>query len=235
MIETAICDDERYFAEELHRNVEKFFSERNIRSRITEFYSGKELSQVSRSFDLVFLDVRMDERDGFETAEQLRRNGFSGCLIFVTIMKEDMYRAFEFGALDYLVKPISDSVFERTMKRFLRSLNDAERALMITRKNEQSIIKLDSILYCEIIDRKIYLHLKNNDIIEYYDKISLLESKLGSDFFRSHRSYLVNIKHIAGYDQSEVILDSGEKIPLSRGRKNDLMNALLKTTGGDLE
>lgn len=233
MIKAAVCDDERYFTSELHHDLESFFSERNIGSIITEFYSGKQLIESGFNYDVIFLDVRMDERDGFETAKQLRRSGFSGCLIFVTVMKNDMYRAFEYGAFDYLVKPVSRITFTRTLERFLHSLSNADRSLIISRRNEQTVIKLSSILYCEIINRKVNIHLASGNVIEYYDKISTLESKLGGDFFKSHRSYLVNLKHVSGYGKNEITLDNNEMIPLSRGRKSALMNALLENVGGD--
>lgn len=104
MINAAVCDDEKYFTAELHHDIESFFSERNIDSTIRDFYSGKQLIESGCDFDIIFLDVQMDKRDGFETAKQLRQSGFSGCLIFITVMKNDMYRAFEYGAFDYLSK-----------------------------------------------------------------------------------------------------------------------------------
>lgn len=135
--------------------------------------------------------------------------------------------------LTILVKPVSKNTFTRTLERYLHSLNNADRSLIITRRNEQSIIKLSSILYCEIINRKVNIHLTNGNVIEYYDRISTLESKLDSEFFKSHRSYLVNLKHVSGYSKNEITLDNNEKIPLSRGRKSALMNGLLENIGGE--
>ena len=96
MIKTAICDDEKFFIDELHAKIKDFFIERRMDFRITEFLSGKELVKQAREHDLVFLDVKMAEMDGFKTAEILRENGFSGHIIFVTIMKDDVYKAFEY-------------------------------------------------------------------------------------------------------------------------------------------
>ena len=227
MIKIAICDDEKFFAEELHTQIKDFFLEKRIEFRITEYLSGKELVKHSREHDLIFLDVKMGDQDGFKTAEILREKDFSGYIIFVTIMKDDVYKAFEYEAFDYLVKPLSKSSFDHTMERFLRTLQNSSKQLIITHKNEQSIINLSNVLYCEVINRKIDLHLADGNIIEYYDKISELEKKLGDDFFRSHRSYLVNLKYISGYNSSEITLANGEKIPLSRSKKTALMSALI--------
>lgn len=227
MIRIAICDDENFFVDELHTQIKEFFLEKRIEFRITEYLSGKALAGHACDHDLIFLDVDMQEQDGFKTAEILRSEGFSGHLIFVTIMKDDVYRAFEYEAFDYLVKPLSMTSFEHTMDRFLRTLQNSGKQLIITNKNVQHIINLPDVLYCEVINRKINLHLADGNIIEYYGKISELEKKIGDDFFKSHRSYLVNLKYISGYNSSEITLANGEKIPLSRSKKDALMSALI--------
>lgn len=227
MIKTAICDDEKFFVDELHTQIKKFFLDKRMEIQVTEYLSGKALVEHARDHDLIFLDVKMQDQDGFKTAEVLRERGFSGYLIFVTIMKDDVYKAFEYEAFDYLVKPLSQTYFEHTMERFLRTLQNSKRQLIILRKNEQLIINLSDVLYFEVINRKINLHLSDGNTVEYYGKISELEQKLGSDFFKSHRSYLVNLKYITGYNSNEITLDSGEKLPLSRGRRDALMGALI--------
>ena len=227
MIKTAICDDENFFVDELHTQIKDFFFKKRMEFQITEYLSGKALTEHANDHDLIFLDVKMQDQDGFKTAEILRKKGFSGQIIFVTVMRNDMYKAFEYGAFDYLVKPLSKVSFEHTMERFLRTLNSGGKQLMITHKNEQHIINLSKILYCEVINRKINLHLDSGNIVEYYGKISELEQKLGDDFFKSHRSYLVNLKYITSCNSNEITLSSGEKLPLSRGRKDALMSALI--------
>lgn len=227
MIKTAICDDEKFFVDELFTQIKDFFLKNRVDFQVTEYMSGKELAVHACDYDLIFLDVQMNEQDGFKTAEMLRSSGFSGCLIFVTIMKDDVYKAFEYEAFDYLVKPLSKASFVHTMNRFLKTLQNSKKQLIITRKNEQKIINLSDILYCEVINRKINLHLSDGNIIEYYGKLSELEQKLGGGFFKSHRSYLANLKYISGYNSNEITCENGEKIPLSRGRKDDLMSALI--------
>lgn len=227
MVRIAICDDEKFFVDELHTQIKNFFLNKRIEYRVTEYLSGKVLAEHAHDYDLIFLDVKMQDQDGFKTAEVLRERGFSGHLIFVTIIKDDMYKAFEYEAFDYLVKPLSQTTFEHTMDRFLRTLQTSGKQLIITHKNEQLIINSSDVLYCEVINRKINLHITNGNIVEYYGKISELEQRLGGDFFKSHRSYLVNLKYITGYTSNEITLSSGEKLPLSRGRKDALMSALI--------
>ncbi len=227
MINTAICDDEKYFVDELHIWIKNFFLAKHMEFRITEYSNGKNLLEHGADLDLLFLDVKMDEQDGFKTAEILRKNGFSGCLIFSTIMKNDMYRAFEFDAFDYLVKPVSPDAFEHTMERFIHTLKTNKKQIVVSCRGQKSIVRSSDILYCEIINRKINLHLSDGSTVEYYGKISELEKSLDGIFFRSHRSYLVNLRHILSYSSNEITVLGNKKIPLSRSRKAALMNALI--------
>ncbi len=227
MINTAICDDEQYFVDELHTRIQKFFLDKRMECHIAEYSNGEKLSEHGADIDLLFLDVKMDGQDGFKTAELLRKNGFSGCLIFSTIMKDEMYRAFEYEAFDYLVKPFSQDSFERTMERFLRTLRTNKQQIIVTRRGQKSIVKSADILYCEIINRKINLHLSDGGTVEYYGKISELEKCLDGSFFKSHRSYLVNLRHILSYGSNEITVSGNEKIPLSRSRRAALINALI--------
>lgn len=227
MIRIAICDDEEFFVDELYAQIKEFFLNKRVEFRAAKYAGGKALADYAHDYDLIFLDVKMQDQDGFKTAKVLRERGFSGHLIFVTIMKDDVYRAFEYEAFDYLVKPFSQTDFKHTMERFLRTLKTGGKQLIITRKSEQQIINFSDILYCEVINRKINLHLSDGNTIEYYGKIFELEKNLGGDFFKSHRSYLFSLKYITGYNSSEITLSNGEKLPLSRGRKDALMDALI--------
>ncbi len=227
MIKAAICDDEQFFVDELHTQIKRFFFNKRVEFQVTEYTNGKALAEHARDHDLIFLDVKMDEQDGFKTAEMLRNRGFAGQLIFVTIMKDEMHKAFEYEAFDYLVKPLSKTSFEHTMDRFMRTLETGGKQLIITHKNDRHIINLSDVLYCEVINRKINLHLSDGNTVEYYGKIFELEKRLGADFFKSHRSYLVNLKYITGYNSYEITLDDGGRLPLSRGRKDALMSALI--------
>lgn len=227
MINTVICDDEKFFVDELHTRIKDYFLDKRVECHISEYSSGKSLLEHVTDCDLLFLDVKMEDQDGFKTAEILRKNGFSGCLIFSTIMKDDMYRAFEYEAFDYLVKPFSQGSFERTMERFLSTLGTNKNQMIVSFRGQKSIIKSEDILYCEIINRKISLHLSDGRTVEYYGKISELEKSLDGNFFKSHRSYLVNLRHILSCGSNEITVFGNKKIPLSRSRRPALMDALI--------
>ena len=228
-MQIAICDDEAYMTDLLTTTVSKYFARQNINTSVSCFSSGTALLASDINFRIIFLDVQMKHLDGFETAQILRQRGFNHFLIFITIMREDVFRAFEVNAFDYLVKPLLESDFNRTMDRLLRSIRQQPNdQLFIKSKKGRSIIPFENIIYCEIINRKIYLHLKDSSVIDYYDKIGNLEKKLDNRFFQCHRSYLINLQYLRSYQGGAAFLTNGETIPVSRLRSNELSSAVLQ-------
>lgn len=176
MINIAICDDEIFMLNELSEMVSKFFQSENIEVTIIKFSNGNSLLQYNKQLDIIFLDIQMNELNGMEAAKKLRNQNYKGFLIFVTVMEELVFHSFEVRAFDYLIKPIENNRFTQTMKRLLSDMqNCADTSLLVRKGNECDIIPFDDIVFCEIINRKIFLHLTRREVIDYYDKIENLE------------------------------------------------------------
>lgn len=229
MIHIAICDDEQYMSDKIKEMISDFFHSRNIEISISRFSSGEELLLYDRKIDILFLDIQMGKIDGMETARKLRDRRFKGFLVFITVLKEMVFQSFEVQAYDYLVKPIEKKQFEKTMKRLLKAIQSASEAnLLIQRGYESIIISFDDILFCEIMDRKVYLHLKSGDVIDYYDKMEHLEKKLDHRFFKCHRSFLINLRYLRSYKNGIAYMENGKEIPVSRLRSKEFSNIILR-------
>lgn len=229
MIRIAICDDEAYMLENIREMASDFFRRKNMETAILQFSNGEDLLNCDRPMDILFLDIQMQGLDGMETARKLRSRGFKGFLIFTTVLKEMVFRSFEVGAYDYLVKPIREKQFEKTMQRLLLSMENASEANLLVQKGyESSIIPFDDIVYCEVVDRKIYLHLLSSQVIDFYDRIENLEKKLDGRFFKCHRSYLINLKHLKSFKNKTAYMEGGEEIPVSRLRSKEFSHVILQ-------
>lgn len=228
-MQIAICDDEAYMTDLLADTAAEYFARRNIRISVSRFSNGADLLASDINFHIIFLDVRMKRPDGFETAQRLRQRGFERFLIFITVMREEVFRAFEVNAFDYLIKPLQQEDFNRTMDRLLQSIRQQNISCLLIKTGErQTLISFDDIVYCEIINRKIYLHLRNSSVVDYYDKISELVKKLDRRFFQCHRSYLINLQYLKSFRPGEVCLTNGESVPVSRLRSSELSAAVLQ-------
>lgn len=172
MINIAICDDEQTSLNSIKKLTTDFFRSQNIKINISLFSSGEELLSSDKDIDILFLDIQMKQLNGIETAKKIRNKSYKCFLIFITVLKEMVFQSFEVQPFDYMLKPIQYDNFKKTMERLLLSMKSADKEnLLIQRGTESSIVSFEEIIYCEIINRKIYLHLKSANIIDYYDRI----------------------------------------------------------------
>ncbi len=229
MIHIAICDDEKHMSDHIRAMASDFFRKKNREICFRTFSSGEELLSYDGQIDILFLDIQMNGMDGLETARKLRASKFRGFLIFITVLKEMVFQSFEVQAYDYLVKPVEEKQFEKTMERLYTSMQNAsEDSLLVQKGYEGRIIREEEIIFCEIIDRKIYLNLASGEVVDYYERIENLETKLGSHFFRCHRSYLINLKHLKGYKNGTACMDNGKEVPVSRLRSKEFSSVVLQ-------
>ena len=230
----AICDDEKDIREILAEKVNKYCPE----AEIFCYASGQEVLTADRMPDILFLDIQMPGVSGMETAQGLRARSKELILIFVTALEEYVFQAFDVGAFHYLVKPVEDeklkTVLRRAVKREQCACGDY---IVVSRERQRRKIFLDSVWYFEIKGRQIDVH-QEKGVFTYYEQIGLLEKQLeGKGFFRCHKSYLINLKHVEVYNRQEAILENGERIIIARRRYEAFCQAILasmKENGGIL-
>ncbi|ANU53468.1 response regulator transcription factor [Acutalibacter muris] len=229
MIKFAICDDEPQMAREIADQLASYMKETAGGYSVECFSSGYALLKSSEEFDVIFLDIQMERPDGMETARLLRQRDNHSLLVFVTVLKECVFDAFQVEAYDYLLKPLDRARFRQTMDRALGWLErDAAKNLVIQRGSGCQVVLLSDLMYCEVLGRKIYLHKNDGRVVDYYDRLEELEQRVDSRFFKCHRSYLVNLDYVSGCQGGQVLLQRGERLPVSRLRERELTQALLR-------
>ena len=234
MITFAICDDEPLMARELAGHLADYMKEKSMTGYgLSSFSNGRALLESGGGFDVIFLDIQMEQPDGMETARLLRRRGVHSLLIFVTVLKECVFDSFQVEGFDYLLKPLDSARFCQTMDRVLRALERRKaESIVIQRGTGCEVVLLSDIVYCEVLGRKIYLHKHDGTVSGYYNKLEDLERRVDGRFFKCHRSYLVNLDYVRGCQDGQVLLFQGERIPVSRLRKRELTQALLRHMKG---
>ncbi len=216
--------------QEIADHLSRYMEEKHITSYCaSSFSNGRSLLESDCDFDLIFLDIQMEQPDGMETAKMLRQREKHSLLVFVTVLKECVFDAFEVEAYDYLVKPLDGDHFRRTMDRAIKAVEQrTTKSIIVRRGTSCEVVPLDQIVYCEVQGRKIYIHQSNGKIIGHYEKLGDFERRVDGRFFRCHRSYLVNLECVRGSHAGQVTLSSGEQIPVSRLREQELTQALLR-------
>jgi len=180
-------------------------------------------------FDLIFLDIQIQGNSSIETVEKLMHNDlilYDPYIIFTTSLEEHALKAFELGAVDYLLKPFNIARFNRAVDKFLTlTSKKKEQKLNIKKKNKIFSISIDKIQYISSIDKHIVIHTQKKDY-EFLMSLKDIEKKLDSKIFiRCHRSNIVSINHIEslntifGGAYQIKISDINKKITLPVGRK----------------
>ena len=106
--------------------------------------------------------------------------------------------------------------------------NHSQEFLIISKERQKKKLFLDDIYYFEIKGRIVEAHGKEG-IFTYYEQIGILEQNLqGKGFFRCHKSYLINLKHVDGYNRQEAILDNGERIVIAKRRYEEFARKILE-------
>ncbi|MCI8275256.1 MAG: response regulator transcription factor [Lachnospiraceae bacterium] len=233
MIKIAICDDETVMCEKLKMTVSSILEKWKEEYRIVCHSSAADVLWGPLDFDLLFLDIKMPGIDGMKAAGGLRERGFFGELIFVTAFPEYMPDAFEVEAADYLGKPADRERLERTLKRVLKKLRtDKEESFCIRTANWCRTIPFGEIYYCEVMNRKMFVHTKQG-VVDYYGKMREAEAQAFPYLIRCHRSYLVNPRFLREYVGGEIRMENGERIPVSKNYRQAFMERMLAWMEGE--
>lgn len=227
MLAVAICEDELYFADRLRRSLDQYFCVRNTEIDISVFANAESLLSEERGFDLILMDLKLPGMDGMEAVTRLRGKNQAGQVIFITNYQEYAVRAFEVDAVHYLLKPVSDETLFRALDRAAERITGNDRkTLTISKGNETRVILQRDILYCEVIDHKVYIHLSGISY-HFFGTLENLQKQLDDRFFRCHKSYLVNLAHVVGHQGDTVTLSGGGQAFVSRRKQREFAHALL--------
>lgn len=212
----AVCDDEKEIRDMFVKKIGTLYP----KAELLLYQSGEELLLSDKEPDILLLDIQMPGKNGMEAAEELRRKNKKAIIIFVTALDDLVFQAFDVGAFHYLVKPFDDRKFAEVLQKAVEQFEDRDRqegadkkgkmpSLMVTTGGKHVAVNLEDIVYAEVFDRKVILHTMDADI-EYYGKMKELEEKAGDEFYRTHRSFLVNFDFIRKYDAMTVYLEKGQ-------------------------
>ncbi len=198
---------------------------------------------------LIFLDVQMNTENGFDLLDKV--TGFHFEIIFITAHNEFAVKAFRYNALDYLMKPIDADEFQSAVKKAIERFNQnfpgIKERLGLLKQQLQSpnkfpdrviipsaegylVVPVQEIIYCHSNSNYTEFQLINNRrITSGYTMGHFEELLTGHNFFRVHRSYMINLAFLKMYKKGEggtVVMTDGYEIEVSRSNKEAFMKLL---------
>ncbi|MBT8234325.1 MAG: LytTR family DNA-binding domain-containing protein [Bacteroidia bacterium] len=184
--------------------------------------------------ELLFLDIHMGDGDGFDLLEIIEQGNIA--VVFTTASKDFAIQAFQFSAVDYLLKPIDPELLKQSISKVKAFLNKSEdeRSLdyiSISTHDEIRRINVNDILRLEAMGNYTQFFLDDGSKILVTKTLKDYDEALGADFIRVHQSHLVNLKHIKAYIKTEggyIEMKDESHVPVSVRKKPMVMQLLLK-------
>lgn len=214
----AICDDEQNQIEYIKDIVSAWAETSGHMPIFAEFSSAEAFLfdyAENQNYDILLLDIEMANMNGIDLAKKVREGNNRVQIVFITGYPDFMSEGFEVAALHYLMKPVKKEKLFSVLDRAVIGLAQKEDSLILETDNGIMRVKFSEIMSAEAKGHETLLTL-----IDKQESVKIgindLEKQLDDSFVRSHRSYLVGLRHITRITKTDVILDDGTLIPLSR-------------------
>ena len=226
MFKIAVCDDESLFAENLKELISDYMTEKDLVCEIDTYISGKKLLEQGvkvTQYEIIFLDINMEEIDGIKAAETIRKLSRDVFIVFVTAYVDYSLEGYRLDVIRYLLK--GNTNFKNTVNECIDAIMEKKNYSVIKKvfnfKEGRKEIILDRLLYIESNLHKLMFYVTDNDGEPYImsEKLDTLEGELaGNNFIRIHKSYLVNAKYIESITRYKVKLPDGVELAIPKAR-----------------
>lgn len=225
----AICDDERTYIKKIENDINSLKTHEN-EFEFSEFESGEAfISGFSKDkYDLIILDIEMNDLNGLQTAEFLRQIDKNVILIFMTSYDKFVYQGYEVNAFRYILKNQPEPIYLKQLSDTIQEYYRNKKYIKVVDIDiEKELLTVD-ILYIEVYSHQIVIHTFNK---EYYQKgkLSDYEKMLEECLFvRSDKSVLINITNIDYIKKNQVFMKNGKILYVSRNHLEKITKAFLK-------
>ncbi|MBQ1870767.1 MAG: response regulator transcription factor [Lachnospiraceae bacterium] len=204
----------------------------NVQINIDLYKSANEylFNAGKYSYDLIFLDIRMDDINGMELAKRIREEDKGVLLVFVTSEREFVFEGYEVNAYRYILKPISDEKLADVLDYARKNAVRDEVSIVLKIDNEIVRIMRSDIIYVEVKGHYVDIHA-SDEIITCKMSFEDVLAKINGNselFIKTHRSYAVNIDKILKIGRTELTLTGKEIIPVSKSMYESVNRAFIK-------
>ncbi len=225
----AICDDERTYIKKIENDINSLKTHEN-EFEFSEFESGEAfISGFSKDkYDLIILDIEMNDLNGLQTAEFLRQIDKNVILIFMTSYDKFVYQGYEVNAFRYILKNQPEPIYLKQLSDTIQEYYRNKKYIKVVDNDiEKELLTVD-ILNIEVYSHQIVIHTFNK---EYYQKgkLSDYEKMLEECLFvRSDKSVLINVTNIDYIKKNQVFMKNGKILYVSRNHLEKITKAFLK-------
>ena len=229
-LKLAVCDDESTDRVRIAEMARSILKQEGIKADITCFESGTALLETIHKgavFQILLLDVLMEELNGMALASALRKQGSDSSIIFISCNREMAMQGYEVAALRYLAKPLDVQKLREALL-YCYQVQKPQREVLLPTAKGQSRVDIASLVYAETWERGVRLTLTTGQLTTNL-KISELAAMLPThQYVYCHRTVLVNLAFVASIRYCELELKNGTILPISKYRLTEIKSQLLR-------
>ena len=235
-IRIACCDDEKQQLELYKTMFTNIELRQDIKLNVEYFLSGNFMLERFQSeknpVELVYLDMDMDEKSGLDLAKEIRQNYHSDCLIlFLTNYPKYMQNSFDVRAFQYMIKPVQFDEFEKKFNAARKYLEKDDKNRVVLKIDEDNVVFFTNEIYYiekEKSSKQFLVYLEDKCVVAKGVLSAIENQLLEQHFMRTHRSYLVNMKHIRRIQKNDLVLSNGNLVPISRRKEKELKQQFMR-------
>ncbi|MFA9378265.1 MAG: LytR/AlgR family response regulator transcription factor [Lachnotalea sp.] len=233
----AIVDDVATECAILSKLLKQYETEQQQTIQIKEFHSCSEIlnDYILCSYDIVFMDIFMNNENGVDCALELRQIDENVNIIFLTTSSEFGVKSYDVRAADYIVKPATLEKVSRALNYCKISELQSKPSIMVTTGHKPLEVELDHILYADFQNRSACIHLKDC-VVPVFGSFAELSEKLTSypQFMSCFKGIVVNFKEVREVCGDYLILKNEERLPVSRRLQRQVQHCRLSLSANTL-
>lgn len=234
----AVIEDDPVHAELLEEYLQRWSVKRKNSVEVLHYSSAENFLfewETEQDFDALFVDIQMRQMNGMEMAKLVRRKDEKIHIIFTTGITDYIQEGYEVEAMHYLLKPISEEKVGICMDKIAQR-REHRHCVLVHAGDEICRLEAEQINYIEARGHGCIIEVKGKDkdgmdagLLEVSESISELEGRVGSwGFVRCHRSYLCGLANVHQIGKTEILFDSGSRIPVSRRLRGEVNQAFIR-------
>ena len=250
MLRTIIIDDETHMRETLEKMVGTFCPVIKLVATADGVKSGA-LAILKHKPDLVLLDIKLNDGTAFDLLKQLQPVDFK--VILVTAYDQYAIKAFKYSAIDYLLKPVDPDELAEAVNKVEKLIqhdfntqlvaleenmqpeNKANKKIILKTFDNIHLVKIKDINYCESEGSYTSIYLLNGEKIMVSNTLKDYDDILkDAGFYRLHKSYLINIRHIHRFEKGDggfVVLENESRVPVASRKRAELLEMFKRLAG----
>lgn len=235
MVRVAVCDDIQEVVTQITGYLTEYQQSKNQRLEVKPFFNAEDLWEhlKSNSCDLIILDIELVKMNGVELGHLIRNklNDHAVNIIYISALDTYDRQLFDVQPLNFLPKPIDKKKLFDMLDLAIRLLDDKNHIFVFKDKDGSHRLRVKEILYFESFAHNFKI-VTTSENYEFRASLADIMSELSNfGFIQVHRSYIVNYDQIKAIKYDEVIMSNNDAIPISRNKRKETREALMKFGG----